>query len=123
MYVTKRNALKIPFDFQTYMAKVKERALIDSGATENFINHKTVERLHLETKELKVPQPVFNVDGTHNKAGMITRMIYLYITLGNQEHRLQFFITDLGKDQMILGYPWLKQFNPDINWADATMKG
>jgi hypothetical protein len=42
MYVSKENALKIPFDFKTYMAKAKETALVDSGATENFIDYKTV---------------------------------------------------------------------------------
>jgi hypothetical protein len=43
--------------------------------------------------------------------------------LGEMEQRLQFYITDLGKDRMILGYPWLKTFNPEINWAAAKMKG
>jgi hypothetical protein len=42
MYVTKKNALEIPFDFQTYMAKAEEKALMDSRATENFINKGTV---------------------------------------------------------------------------------
>jgi hypothetical protein len=62
------------------------------------------------------------VDGTHNKAGTISKTIYLYVTLRDKEQRLQFFITDLGKDWMILGYPWLQQFNPEIDWANATMK-
>jgi hypothetical protein len=42
MYVSKENTLKIPFDFKTYMAKAEETALIDSGATENFIDYQTV---------------------------------------------------------------------------------
>jgi hypothetical protein len=42
MYVTKKNALEIPFNFQTYMAKAEEQALMDSGAMENFINKGTV---------------------------------------------------------------------------------
>jgi hypothetical protein len=31
MYVSKENALEIPFDFKTYMAKAEEIALINSG--------------------------------------------------------------------------------------------
>jgi hypothetical protein len=63
------------------------------------------------------------MDGTHNKAGTINQMIHLYTKLGDMEQRLQFFVMDLGKDQMILGYPWLQKFNPTINWTDGKLKG
>jgi hypothetical protein len=115
MYVTKKNALEIPFDFHTYMVKAEEKALVNSGATENFIDYKTMERLWLGTKPLKIARPVFNVDGTYNRAETISKTIHLYVMLGDKEHRLQFFVMDLGKDRMILGYPWLQQFNPEIN--------
>jgi hypothetical protein len=82
MYVTKKNALKIPFDFQTYMAKAEEKALMNSGAMENFIDKGTVKRLRLGTKPLSPARPVYNVDGTHNKAGMISETIHLYVMLG-----------------------------------------
>jgi hypothetical protein len=62
------------------------------------------------------------VDGTHNKAGTIDQTIHLYTKLGETEQHLQFFVTDLGKDQMILGYPWLQTFNPDINWTNGELK-
>jgi hypothetical protein len=115
MYVTKKNMLEIPFDFQTYMAKVEEKALVDSRAMENFIDKGTVKRLWLGTKPLSPARPVFNVDRTHNKAGTISKTIHLYVMLGDMEQCLQFYITDLGKDRMILGYPWLKTFNPQID--------
>jgi hypothetical protein len=123
MYVRKKNALEISFDFQTYMAKVEETALVDSGAMENFIDKGTVKWLQLGTKVLSPPRPVFNVDRTHKKAGTINETIHLYVTLGDMEQRLQFYVTNLGKDRMILGYPWLKTFNPEIDWAAAKMKG
>jgi hypothetical protein len=63
------------------------------------------------------------VDRTHNKAGTISEIIHLYVTLGDMEQWLQFYVTDLGKDRMILGYPWLKIFNPEIDWGAAKMKG
>jgi hypothetical protein len=98
MYVTRKNMLEIPFTFQTYMAKAEEKALVDSGAMENFIDYKTVARLCLGTKKLTLAQPVFNVDRTHNKAGTINQTIHLYTKLGDTEQHLQFFIMDLGKD-------------------------
>jgi hypothetical protein len=63
------------------------------------------------------------VDGTHNKAGTISETIHLYVMLGDMKQRLQFYVTDLRKDRMILEYPWLKIFNPEIDWGAATMKG
>jgi hypothetical protein len=34
---------------------------------------------------------------------------------------LRFLITDLGKDKVILGYPWLMGFEPVFHWRDATL--
>ena len=31
-------------------------------------------------------------------------------------------ITGLGKQQMILGFPWLREQNPDINWQTGEFK-
>jgi hypothetical protein len=34
---------------------------------------------------------------------------------------MKFLITDLGEDEIILGYPWLAAFQPKINWKQATL--
>jgi hypothetical protein len=98
MYVSKENALEIPFDFKTYMAKAEEIALVDSGATENFIDYQTVARLRLGSNKLATPRPVHNVDGTPNKSGEITHATDLYVRLRNKEQCVRFFVTNLGKD-------------------------
>ena len=33
----------------------------------------------------------------------------------------QFFVTGLGKQKIILGYPWFKQNNPEIVWEKCTL--
>jgi gag-polyprotein putative aspartyl protease len=123
MYVSKENALEIPFEFKTYIAKAEEVALVDSGATENFIDYQTVVRLRLGSNKLATPRPVHNVDGTPNKAGEITHSIDLYVQLGKKEQCTRFFVTNLGKDRMILGHPWLRTFNPQINWEKGNLRG
>jgi len=35
---------------------------------------------------------------------------------------LQFLITNLGKDKVILGYPWFTAFEPKIQWREATLE-
>jgi len=49
--------------------------------------------------------------------------VHLYIQHGTKQKRAKFFITNLGKDQLILGYPWLEEFNPEINWTDGKLLG
>ena len=52
-------------------------ALVDSGATGNFIDYSTVKRLGLGTKKLNQVRTVANIDGTLNRAGTITRVMLL----------------------------------------------
>ncbi len=44
-------------------------ALLDSGATENFMSLQYAKYLQLPIKVLTKPQRLFNMDGTQNKAG------------------------------------------------------
>ena len=49
MYVSEtRNCVNVSFTFNK--TKVAEQALLDSGATDNFIDQRTVERLHIPTR-------------------------------------------------------------------------
>ena len=34
---------------------------------------------------------------------------------------MRFLITDLGHEDLILGYPWLATFEPKFSWADGTI--
>jgi hypothetical protein len=75
----------------------------------------------METKELKYPIEVFNVDGTPNKRGIITKYTQLNLTINGQTRTHNLLVTGLGKQKVILGYPWFKQTNPDINWKECTL--
>jgi hypothetical protein len=116
MYITKHKALEIPIEFTTYQTKAEIIALVDSGAMDNFIDFRTVTKLQLGTTKLPRVRQLFNVDGTHNQAGLIEESVHLYVERGNEHVRTQFHVTNLGKDQIILGYPWLEAFNPPIDW-------
>ena len=88
----------------------EETGLLDTGATESFIDHKTVIKHRLGTQKLPIPRPVHNVDGTANKSGMITDICYLMVSKGNKKERVPFYVTNLGKDHFIFGYPWCQEF-------------
>jgi hypothetical protein len=107
MYITRRRALNIPIFFLNKDGTVASKALIDSEATENFMDKQAVKWLGIRRICLGQIKKVHNVDGTLNQAGEITHFCILKTKLGQKEKAQKFYITDLGKDQIILGYPWL----------------
>ena len=100
-----------------------EVALIDSGPTENFIDQETIKKLKLGTRKLEEPVRLRNIDGTYNQSGSVKSFIDLLINHGGRKVMQRFYVTNLGSDKMILGYPWLCAFNPDINWPNCKLIG
>ena len=79
-------------------------ALVDSGATENFMNLTYAKWLRLPIKRLPNPRKLFNVNGTENKAGELLFYMDLQVRSGGQNTMLRFFLSDLGEHKAILGY-------------------
>ena len=80
--ISKCNAIHVPFQLHHGKGITNKTALLDTGATESFINIHTVDCLHLGKQKLENPCPVFNMDGTANKQGTITHvMIHPYFSL------------------------------------------
>ena len=98
-----------------------KRILVDSGATDNFIDPRLVTRLGLGTRNLERPQKIWNIDGTNNQAGMLTRYVDLSVRTGKKEEEMQFLVTSLGNEDLILGYPWLSTFKPQFNWTNGVI--
>jgi hypothetical protein len=92
--------------------RAKAIALVDSGATENFMNLQYAKSLQLLTKHLEEPQKLFNVDGTQNRSGDLQFYTDLHVQTGSQHTNLRFFLTDLGENWAILGYPWFAATQP-----------
>ena len=65
--------------------------------------------------------PVRNVDGSLNEGGEITHKILLPYIIEGVRFKDWFLITSLGDQKMILGMPWLQDYNPLITWDTMTM--
>jgi len=91
-------------------------ALIDSGAEGTFIDKKFTEQNGIALIPIGKKIQIFNADGTENNSGTIESYIWLKIQMGKKKISTRFLITELGRDKMILGLPWLKQYNPKIDW-------
>src|SRR6267142_232792 len=56
------------------------------------------------------------VNGPTNKSRMLQYYTDLQVQTSNQRTNLRFFLTDLGKNKAILGYPWFAAVQPHIDW-------
>jgi hypothetical protein len=63
------------------------------------------------------------MDGTINRDGTITWYCNLWVQRGKHEEHLGFYIANLGRDQIILGYLWFKLYNPSFDWQNNTLQG
>ena len=98
-------------------AKVKiGPALIDSGATSSFMSWSYVERNCLNTQKLTQLIDVHKVDSSLNKDGSVTEIINAILHVNGHSKRTTFTVTNFGKLDIILGFTWLAEHNPEINW-------
>jgi hypothetical protein len=110
---------------RTYIHSRSKRAeaiaLLDSGATENFMNLQYARYLQLPIKNLPEPRRLYNVDGTENKAGHLRHYTDLQVKTGQNTRNLRFFLSDIGDNKVILGYPWFATMQPRIDWAKGWL--
>ena len=64
---------------------------------------------------------MYNVDGTQNEWGTITKFVLEETSTGGHRHLVRFLVTSLGKEKIILGLPWLKRINPTIDFVKGTL--
>ncbi|KAI9780499.1 MAG: hypothetical protein M1816_002838 [Peltula sp. TS41687] len=95
-------------------------ALIDSGANENFTSHLRVAELGIKPRLDKVTPRVTTIDETQLQVyGVYRPRIRATDNSGStgEWHSRLLAASFTGWD-IVLGWPWLKELNPDINWRD-----
>jgi hypothetical protein len=103
------NSLSVDVKVETTDTGVKRAlsALVDCGATGLFMDCDWAHANNITTRTLTRPIPVFNVDSTPNEAGAIQEIADLVLRYDGHAEHAQFAITQLGKQDLILGFTWL----------------
>jgi len=101
---------------------VKTKALIDCGAQGAFIDERFAKEHQLPLLRLKKEIPVSNIDETPNRNGPIKYLTRLPVKIDGNIISTEFFISHLGKENVIFGLPWLEMVNPIVDWAKKTLK-
>ena len=95
------------------------KSLVDSGATREFCNEEYVRRKKLHTHQLKQPLRVRLADGSMS---LSRTGITLTVDIGKTTVEREFVVTRLsGPYDLILGYSFLKDYNPTINWSEGSL--
>ena len=116
-------SLTIPVQLRSKKANrsVQCKALVDSGATGSFISWWLVKQYCMKKVPLPKPITIRNADDTTNKYGQITHQVFLVVKIQKHHEVLRLYISDVGEDDLLLGYNWLRHHNPLINWQEPSI--
>ena len=106
--------------------QINARILLDSGAEGLIINEAFVKRNSLTLQKLIHTFPAVNVDGSPNSHGLIQYTTIQRLRLLGQEsnyhqEEAEFYVTNIGDTDIILGTDWLKHHNPEVDWAHDSL--
>ena len=90
-------------------------ALLDSGATGLVMSEEFVKKHKFKMMKLERPVYVRNVDGTLNYAGPIIDTVEVEIFFKGHKKRTSIDVIGGQKWSVILGMPWLRRHNPEID--------
>jgi hypothetical protein len=113
--------MQIPVSIRTSYFMVDKQALVDSGATDNFMHPVFAMKMGLGLCKLPTPRKIFNIDNTTNKSGKIMHYLDLDVYTKGIHKEMQLLITDIGSKDILLGYLWLASFEPRFSWRHAVI--
>jgi hypothetical protein len=121
--LTSKNSLKLDVEIETMDTSItcRTNALVDSSATRLFMDSEYVHVNTINTCQLSLPIPVFNIDGSANEAGEIREVAEVILQYDGHAECAQFAVTQLGKQNMILGFTWLQEHNLEVDWQSQTV--
>ncbi|KAL0193294.1 hypothetical protein M9458_011590, partial [Cirrhinus mrigala] len=99
------------------------KALVDSGAADNFISSRCLEALQIPKRKSTISYRITTIQGKALDARPInscTHPLTLQIGCFHQES-ISFLILPEATVDILLGRPWLEQHNPYIRWSTGEI--
>ena len=90
--------------------------MIDSGAAGNFMDPRYKNRYQIKGQEKPQVVPIIGLNGESLGPGITHESGPLPMVIGDHFEIINFDVTPLGQYDIVLGVPWLRKHNPDINW-------
>ena len=110
--------------FKAQLGDTRITALLDSGAVTSYISPWIVEQFNIPWRLKKEPYSVELADNkppAYRDGKIIMEIKPLELVIkGIKETRI-LDIIDLGSEEILLGYNWLKIHNLEVNWFNKTI--
>jgi len=98
------------------------KVLLDCRATGSLIDRDFVCSKGMNIWILSHNILVFNVDSSPNEAKQISKVVDVVLRYKTHSERMLLAVSGLGKQSLILGYDWLKDHNPRIDWEKGEVE-
>jgi len=101
--------------------QVTINAMIDSGATGDFIDKEFSSKYKIRTTQAKTIREVYLADHRPSAMGPITHTAKVPMDIGSHRESPMFQVAKLPNHVVILGMPCLKQHSPRIDWGQGKI--
>jgi len=95
--------------------------MIDSGATEDFIDRELCNKDGIPMIKAKKPREIYPPDGKPSTMGPVTHMTKVPRDISSHRELATFQVANFQNHEVILGMPWLREHNPTIKWNDKRI--
>src|ERR1700678_4451062 len=116
--------ISIPIVLKTIKGNetVETKVLLNTGAEGLFMDRRYAEEHNVTLQRLPNPIIPRNIEGTSNHAGQITYFTWIQAKIDKRRFLEKLLITNLGSTDVIFGWPWFKENNPQIVWKTGKVQ-
>ena len=113
--------LMIKIQLQGERQTVRMNAMIDSGATEDFIDKEVCSKHGIKMIQAKKVREIYLADGKPSAMGPVTHTTSVPMDISSHRELASFQVANLRNHEVILGMPWLQKHSPRIDWNDKKI--
>ena len=95
--------------------------MIDLEATGNYMSPDFKTHLGLLGIKKAQPEPISGLNSENLGSHLSEELGLIYIAVLGYWEWINFDVTSLGQYDVVLGIPWLRNHNPDINWKTGQI--
>ena len=113
-----KDHIMVKVQLQGEKETVTINAMVDSGATEDFIDSEVYKKHGIKMIKAKNPREIYLADGKPSAMGPVTHLTEVPMDISNYRELATFQVANLQHHEVILGMPWLREHNPTIDWKE-----
>ena len=96
-------------------------AMVDSGATEDFIDCEVCKKPRIKMIKAKNPKEICLADGKPCALGPVTDMTEVPMDISSHREVTMFQVANLQHHEGFLGRLWLREQNPKMDWKEEKI--